>query len=116
MDIIRKLCEGLLESDPVGFSDDLEYFIPQHFILHQNYPNPFNPVTMIHFQIAIACEVELGIYDLLGQKVTTLVNENRHAGHHHVEWDASGYASGVYYYRLSTSAGYVQTRKLVVLR
>ena len=61
-------------------------------------------------------DVKLTIYNLLGQKVATLVSEKQKAGHHHVEWDASGFASGVYYYRLSTDAGFVQAKKLVLLK
>jgi hypothetical protein len=61
-------------------------------------------------------EVELGIYNVLGQKIVTLVKERQEGGYHQVEWDASTFASGVYYYRLSTKSGFVQTKKLVLLR
>ena len=90
--------------------------LPYQFKLYQNFPNPFNPNTMINYQLPITNDVELSIYNLLGQKVATLVNERKQAGFHQVEWDGSGFASGVYYYRLRTDAGFVQTKKLVLLK
>jgi len=74
--------------------------IPDKFELYQNYPNPFNPKTMINYQLPMINDVELSIYNLLGQKVATLVDERQQAGYHQVEWDASGFSSGIYYYRI----------------
>ena len=93
-----------------------EIKFPLTFKLSQNHPNPFNPTTIINYQLPMTNDVELTIYNLLGQKVVTLVLEKQKAGYHQVEWNASGFASGVYYYRLSTEAGFVQTKKLVLLR
>jgi hypothetical protein len=87
--------------------------IPDQFALYQNYPNPFNPVTMINYQLPMTNEVNLSIYNLLGQRVATLVNERKRAGHHKVEWDASGYSSGIYYYQLI--AGEFQDVKKMIL-
>ena len=89
---------------------------PKTYYLENNYPNPFNPTTIINYELPITNDVELNIYNLLGQKVVTLVNEKQNPGHHQVEWNASGFSSGVYYCRLSTSSGFVQTRKLVLIR
>ncbi len=86
------------------------------FSLAQNYPNPFNPSTLISYQLAITNFVELSIFNSLGQKVTTLVNAKQPAGTYNVEWNASGFASGIYYYRLHTNDGFVQTKKLVLLK
>ncbi len=86
------------------------------FNLHQNYPNPFNPTTNINYQLPITNYVDLSIYNLLGQKVATLISQQQEAGFHQLEWDATGLASGVYYYRLSTDAGFIKTRKLMLLR
>jgi len=86
------------------------------FNLGKNYPNPFNPITIINYELPITNKVNLTIYDLFGQRVVTLVSEEMKAGHHQVIWDASGFASGVYYYCMSTDAGYVQTKKLVLLK
>jgi len=89
------------------------------FRLDQNYPNPFNPKTIINYELPITNEIELSIYNLLGQKVATLVSEKQPAGKYQVEWDASGFASGIYVYRLNAmgrAQNMVQTRKLVLLR
>jgi len=89
--------------------------IPSSFVLNQNYPNPFNPSTEISFQVSDFGLVEVSIFDLLGRKVATLVNEKKHPGSYQVTWDATGQPSGVYFYRLSTT-DFVQTKKLVLLR
>jgi len=102
--------------DVVTSIDICQNFVPLTFSLEQNYPNPFNPRTMINYQLPVTSSIDLSIYNLAGQKVATLVSENQNAGHHQVEWDASEFASGVYYYRLSTSSGFVQTRKLVLIK
>jgi hypothetical protein len=90
--------------------------ISRDFVLHQNYPNPFNPSTIINYELQIKNYIEISIYNQLGEKVVTLVSGRQNAGFHQVEWDASGYASGVYYYTLSTDAGYIQTCKMVLLK
>ncbi len=88
----------------------------KQYQLFDNYPNPFNPKTMINYQLPSTNYVELSIYNLTGQKVVTLVSENQQPGNYQVEWDASEFASGVYYYRLSTEAGFIQTKKLVLIK
>jgi hypothetical protein len=90
--------------------------LPRRFALQQNFPNPFNPTTIINYELPITNYVELNIYNVIGQKVATLVLQQKNAGYHQVEWDAVGFASGVYYYRMSTSSGFVQARKLVLIR
>ena len=90
--------------------------LPKSHQLFRNFPNPFNPKTIINYELPITNYVELHIYNLLGQQVVTLVSEKQKAGHYQVDWDASGYASGVYYYQLSTSEGFIQTKKLILLR
>jgi pectate lyase len=86
------------------------------FHLYQNYPNPFNPKTIINYELQITNYVELRIYNILAEKVATLVNQKQAAGKYQVEWDATGFASGVYYYQLRTEAGFVQIKKLVLLK
>lgn len=94
---------------------------PEGFVLQQNYPNPFNPATIIRWQLAVSGHVDLSIYNILGQKVATLVNKKQQAGSYQVEWDAAptsggqGFASGVYYYRLEAGS-FVETKKLVLLK
>jgi hypothetical protein len=89
--------------------------LPHEFRLSQNYPNPFNPVTIIQYELSNEVQVILKVYNVLGREVTTLVDETQQAGLYHVQFDGAGLASGVYFYRLSTS-GFVQTKKLVLLR
>ncbi len=88
--------------------------LPTQYSLSQNYPNPFNPVTKIEFALPIAGKWNLSIYNILGQEVASFGNENE-AGFYKIEWDASRYASGVYFYRL-TSGQYSATRKMVLLK
>ncbi len=90
--------------------------IPGRFFLGQNYPNPFNPKTTINYQLPSGSQVDLSIYNLLGQKVATLVSEKKAAGSYKVEWYASAFASGVYFYKLETNTGFVQTKKLILLK
>jgi len=90
--------------------------ISRGFVLHQNYPNPFNPGTAVSYRLSAVSNVDLSIYDQLGEKVVTLVSARQNTGFHEVEWDASAYASGVYYYTLSTDAGLVQSRKMILLK
>ena len=73
---------------------------PSKFEVYQNYPNPFNPNTAISYQLSAASKVSLKIYNLLGQEVTSLVDEDRLAGYHQETWDATRCASGVYVYQL----------------
>ena len=89
---------------------------PTDIDLAQNYPNPFNPVTTIRYQLSAVSRAELSIFNVLGQKIAILVNERQQAGQYRVQWDASGFPSGVYYYRLLTDTGYIQTRKLILLK
>jgi poly(3-hydroxybutyrate) depolymerase/N-acetylneuraminic acid mutarotase len=88
---------------------------PDDFVLHQNYPNPFNPVTTIGYQLSVPNQVELSIYNTLGQKVTTLVSQKQPAGKYQVQWNASGFASGVYYYRLEAGE-FVDVKKMILIR
>ncbi|MFU8860410.1 MAG: T9SS type A sorting domain-containing protein, partial [Cyclonatronaceae bacterium] len=89
--------------------------MPAEFILSQNYPNPFNPGTIIRFGLPEAAEVRLEVYDLAGRRVAVLIDGNRAAGWHTVNFDGSTLSSGVYMYRLSTG-DFVQTRKLLLLK
>jgi hypothetical protein len=85
------------------------------YALYQNYPNPFNPVTTIKYQLAQANPVDIGVYNLLGQKVATLVSGKQSAGKYEIKWDASGVSSGMYFYRIHAGK-FVATKKLIVLK
>jgi beta-1,2-mannobiose phosphorylase / 1,2-beta-oligomannan phosphorylase len=89
--------------------------VPASFFLSQNYPNPFNPSTTITFELPQTSHVNLSVYNTLGIKIATLVNEERSAGVHTVQFNGSGHASGVYYYRLRTGE-FLQTMKLVLVK
>ncbi len=100
-------------------------FLPQEFALSQNYPNPFNPSTSIEFSVPVNSKVTLTIYNLLGQVVTTLVNEEVSAGHYSTVWngaDDNGFqvSSGVYLYKIKASGNngtdYSQMKKMFLLK
>jgi hypothetical protein len=94
--------------------------LPAVFGLDQNYPNPFNPMTVIRFALPEAQPVRLAIYNVRGQRIRLLVDEERPAGRHEVVWDGAddhgrGVASGTYFARIESSAG-VLTRKMLLAR
>jgi len=88
---------------------------PKQFALEQNYPNPFNPSTTIRYQLPVASEVKLEVYDVLGKKIATLVNERQSAGSYQVVWNASGLSSGTYFYRLQAGT-FTQTKKMILVK
>jgi hypothetical protein len=88
--------------------------IPSAFYLGQNYPNPFNPTTKIKFAIPKSSFVNLKVYDVLGNEIATLLNEEKPAGLYKIDFDASGLSSGVYFYKL-ISGGFVETRKIIII-
>ncbi|MFP8488581.1 invasin domain 3-containing protein [Gracilimonas sp. Q87] len=89
--------------------------LPDQFELYNNYPNPFNPTTTIRFAVPIEGPVQLDVYDILGRKVTQLIDQNYQAGFHEVNWNAGSLASGIYIYRLSTEGG-VLTKKMTLVK
>jgi hypothetical protein len=89
--------------------------MPNSLGLEQNYPNPFNPSTTIEFVLPKSAFVTLRVYDLLGRQVGELVNEKLGPSTHKTQWDASGLASGVYFYRLQ-AGDFVETKKLLLVR
>ncbi len=103
-------------SSAVGIHRNLNQKQVPGFGLHQNYPNPFNPKTTIEFALPYSGVVSLKIYNILGEEVATLVSEKLAAGNYNYDWDAGGLASGVYFYRLQTERGIVQTKKLLLLK
>jgi hypothetical protein len=98
------------------------YTAPKTFSLEQNFPNPFNPTTTIYYQLPTDSRVSIVVYDLLGREVKRLVDEGKEAGYHDQRFDASGIASGVYFYRMTAQplsgggSNYVSIKKFVVLK
>jgi hypothetical protein len=89
--------------------------LPKEYALQQNYPNPFNPSTTIKYDLPKDSRVNLKLFNILGQEVATLVNEEQKGGYKSVEWNASNVASGVYLYRLQ-AGDFVQTKKMLLLK
>ena len=89
--------------------------LPHSYRLSQNFPNPFNPKTIIKYEIPTSDYVELSIYNILGQKVTTLVSEKQNAGYYQIEWDGARFSSGVYFYCLRTNH-FTKVRKMILVR
>lgn len=89
--------------------------VPGIYNLYQNYPNPFNPSTSIRFDLKNSSNVKLIVYNIQGKEITTLVNEKLNIGSYEVDWTASGYPSGVYFYKLVTDE-FVNTKKMVLLK
>ena len=97
----------------VGIDDELDS--PTKFALDQNYPNPFNPTTNIQYSVGEAGPVTITVYNVMGQKVAELLNTTKSAGSYQVSWNATGQASGIYYYRLS-APGQVLTRQMTLIK
>jgi hypothetical protein len=94
---------------------NVHLFVPEVFSLAQNYPNPFNPKTNIGFRISNFEFVTLKVYDVLGNEVATLLNEEKPAGIYEVEFNASQLSSGIYFYQLNAGS-YIETKKMTVLK
>lgn len=106
---------NVIRGDFTGVNDNTNA-LPKSFAVMQNYPNPFNPATQIKFDLPVRTHVNLQVINILGQVVTTLVNDDRAAGSYTVSWNASNNASGVYFYRLTTTAGYSETKKMMLVK
>lgn len=96
-------------------SADGEINIPTEFVLNQNFPNPFNPTTRIQFGLPEQANVKIEVFSVDGRRVAVLMDENRSAGYHSVQFDASQLSSGVYLYRLQTSSRII-TRKMLLVK
>ncbi len=103
--------DGSIEYSPI-----VEIIIenPKEFELNQNYPNPFNPSTRIKYQLSNSSQVLLKVYDMNGNEVATLVNGYKVAGNYEVEFDASNFSSGIYFYKLQAE-NFVDTKKMILL-
>ena len=114
------IVKGFEPRVPLDITPKAGYGTPEAFELFQNYPNPFNPETEISYVLPTACFVELSVYNLLGQKVRTLVDESQSAGLKNVKWDGKdengvNVASGVYFYKIKAGE-FTQSKKMVIIR
>ncbi len=95
--------------------EELDGVLPSEYTLSQNYPNPFNPTTEMNFSIPVSGNTTLAIYNVLGQKVATIVNQELSAGSYKYQFDASNLTSGLYFYQLQSN-DYSQVRKMMLLK
>ncbi|MDI6804574.1 MAG: T9SS type A sorting domain-containing protein [Bacteroidota bacterium] len=109
------LADTLFRSISVGVKEQKE--LPTEYSLSQNYPNPFNPTTTIRYDLPTASHVVLKVYNVLGQEVATLINEQKTVGKHSFEFRASDFelSSGVYFYRL-VAGEFVSVKKFILVR
>ncbi|MCH7723743.1 MAG: T9SS type A sorting domain-containing protein [Bacteroidetes bacterium] len=115
---LNKLIRGcVIDGDTFGIITTVEEDTqsPKEFYISQNYPNPFNPMTNIRFRTSNFGFVALKVYDVLGNKIRTLVNEEKPAGEYQVTFNGSGLASGVYVYRIKTN-GKIISKKMILLQ
>jgi hypothetical protein len=103
----------LIVAPVVGVENELN--IPTVYELFQNYPNPFNPITTIKYSVPELSKVKLTLFNLLGEEVATLVNEEKLAGNYSVEFNAASLPSGVYFYRLQAGS-FVETKKMILMK
>jgi hypothetical protein len=120
--IQMELFWGYMDLDYLGVPNTIDVTstegpseLPIRFALEQNYPNPFNPATTITYSLAQPVHVHLVVHDLLGRRVATLIDKKQDAGVYEVQFDGSGLASGVYFYRLEAGS-YTAVNRMMVLR
>lgn len=101
--------------NPLIVSIDNEIKLPIQFMLNQNYPNPFNPTTIIKYQIPELSYVRIKVFDVIGNEIEALVNEEKSAGEYEIEFDGTNLTSGVYFYQLR-AGDYTETKKMILLR
>jgi len=94
---------------------EIEFRAFNSYLLEQCYPNPFNPTTTIKYSIPEMSKVILKLYNLLGEEVATLVNEEKVTGYHQVEFSATNLPSGVYFYQIKAGS-FVETKKMILLK
>jgi hypothetical protein len=99
----------------VGITENNE-LSPVEFTLRQNYPNPFNPYTVIGYKISKYSNIRIEVYNMLGQTIDVLVNENKSAGEHEITWDAAKYSSGMYIYSMFINGERMDTRRMMLIK
>jgi hypothetical protein len=113
-DFALKVMRDWFELWPVGVEEKGTEVLPGNLYL-SNYPNPFNATTAIRYELPFSAQVRLQVYNLLGEKVATLLNQRQEAGRKTVVWDASGFSSGLYFYRL-TAGEFTETKTMMLVK
>jgi hypothetical protein len=127
-EVVSSVERYFYNSAVVNIEESEDISVHDKFELYQNYPNPFNPVTSIQYSIAnnvgenskLTTRVLLNIYDVLGNKIKTLVNKIQTSGKHSVSFNGTGLPSGIYFYQLSIDNGinssFIQTKKMILAK
>ena len=106
---------GADEFDGIAVGVEDEGTLPTEYALEQNYPNPFNPTTTFRYSIPQTSKVVIKVYDILGNEIAKLMDEEKSIGTYELTWDASNLSSGIYFYQLKAGE-YAQTRKMLLLK
>ena len=107
------IVEEIVPQGTAGVNNESE--VPESYMLSQNYPNPFNPIAKINYSIPQTSQVQIIVFDLLGNEIETLVNEEKSVGTYELTWTAANLPSGVYFYQLKAGS-FVQTKKMILLK
>ena len=105
---------GTICGQPIGITP-VSTDLPTTFILYKNFPNPFNPVTKIQFDIPKSSFTKILIYDVTGRIIKMLVNEELKPGKYEVDWDASNFPSGVYFYKIEAGS-FIDSKKMILIK
>ncbi len=100
----------------VPVSNELVDDVPKEFGLSQNYPNPFNPSTTINYAVPKVSDISIDVYNILGKKVSSLINQRKTAGNHTVQFQATNLASGVYFYVLKANGKVIKSQKMLLIK
>jgi len=111
---VQQFYQSNFDDNILPVEDEINLIVDE-FKLFQNYPNPFNPSTIISYQISERQLVTLKVYDILGNKIAVLVNEEKPVGSYEVEFNASSFPSGVYFYQLKAGS-FIQTNKMILIK
>ncbi len=115
-DAINLVVVSIPDLPVVPTSNEIPGDLPKEFGLSQNYPNPFNPSTTINYAVPKASDISIDVYNILGKKVTSLVNQRKTAGNHTIQFQASNLASGVYFYVLKADGKVIKSQKMLLIK
>lgn len=111
----RRIYYNLIENQETYYSVE-PLLLPEYYRLYQNYPNPFNPVTTIKFNMKKLWKVKIEVYDMRGELISTLVDEEKPQGSYEIKFDGSGLPSGIYFVKMTSGSGFEDSKKMVLLK